>query len=37
MRDIAAGEELTIDYALFLGDLASPWSAVAGQRPAGER
>lgn len=32
MRDILAGEELTLDYAMFLTDpRASPWSAIAGQ------
>jgi hypothetical protein len=33
MRDIAAGEELTIDHALFLGMLASPWNDGAEPRP----
>jgi hypothetical protein len=33
MRDIAAGEELTTDHALFLGMLASPWNDGAEPRP----
>jgi hypothetical protein len=35
MRDIAAGEELTIDYALFLGTPVSPCNAGAEPQPAG--